>query len=339
MTKDREDAIVGTLLGTALGDALGLPCEGMSPKAIEKRFGRLERFHLLGRTGFVSDDTEQSALVAQSLLRSNDVESCVRSFRRSLLGWFFRLPWGIGFGTVRACIKIALGFKESGVFSAGNGSAMRSAVIGAAFSDDQETRTAYATALARVTHRDPRATEGAVFVAELAARSVEADTSADRSSLVTGALTSVHEPSLKKALSEAINLADDETNLKDAGTTIGTSGFVLESVPFAAFAFIRFGNEPLHALNEAISAGGDTDTTAAILGGWVGALHGGGALPRHLIDAIHDGPFGPTHLRGLATSLARGGGAPSYSSLYALLRNLALYPVVLAHGFRRLIPL
>ena len=57
----------GVLLGTAIGDALGLAAEGMSARAIARRFGAVERFHLLGRRGFVSDDTEQSALVAQSL--------------------------------------------------------------------------------------------------------------------------------------------------------------------------------------------------------------------------------------------------------------------------------
>jgi len=45
------DPIAGTLLGTALGDALGLATEGLSARAIARRFGRVERFHLIGRTG------------------------------------------------------------------------------------------------------------------------------------------------------------------------------------------------------------------------------------------------------------------------------------------------
>jgi ADP-ribosylglycohydrolase len=65
----RDDLLEGVLLGTAYGDALGLAAEGMSARAIARRFGAVERFNLLGRKGFVSDDTEQSALVAQSLAR------------------------------------------------------------------------------------------------------------------------------------------------------------------------------------------------------------------------------------------------------------------------------
>ena len=98
-----RDRVAATLLGTALGDALGLPCEGMSARRIARRFGRLDRYRLLGRTGYVSDDTEQSALVAQSLAKfPTDPDRCARAFRRSLVGWFWRLPWGVGLATVTA---------------------------------------------------------------------------------------------------------------------------------------------------------------------------------------------------------------------------------------------
>ena len=104
---DLPDRLAGTLLGTALG-----------------------------RVGFVSDDTEQSALVAQSLARHpSDPDACVRAFRRSLLGWFLRLPWGIGLGTLRACARIAVGLRRSGVATAGNGAAMRAAIVGVFFLD------------------------------------------------------------------------------------------------------------------------------------------------------------------------------------------------------------
>jgi ADP-ribosyl-[dinitrogen reductase] hydrolase len=336
--KDREDAIVGTLLGTALGDALGLPCEGMGPKAIARRFGRVDRFTLLGSTGFVSDDTEQSALIAQAILRGDSVASSTRAFRRSILGWFGRLPWGVGLGTIRACVKIALGFRTTGVFSAGNGAAMRAAVVGAAFPHDQERRLSYGKALAEVTHRDARAVDGALYVAELAALSVAATSTMSRAALATRALSVVHEPSLNSAISEALSLAEAVAGVREAAEALGTTGFVLHTVPFAAFCFTRFGNDVLASLTGSISAGGDTDSIAAILGGWLGALHGAEALPRELLGKIHDGPFGPTHLRALGRALARGETVPKYSALRALLRNLALYPVILAHGFRRLIP-
>jgi ADP-ribosyl-[dinitrogen reductase] hydrolase len=61
--------VTGTLSGTALGDAPGPVAERVIAKAIVRRFGRVGRFQLIGRTGFVSDETEQAALLARSLAR------------------------------------------------------------------------------------------------------------------------------------------------------------------------------------------------------------------------------------------------------------------------------
>ncbi len=340
---DWPDRLAGTLLGTALGDALGLPMEGLKAASIAWRFGAVDRFHLLGRTGFVSDDTEQSALMAQSLARHpDDAAACTRAFRRALLGWFLRLPWGIGFGTLRACLKIAIGISPSGVNSAGNGAAMRAAVVGAFFRDDAAARRTFGTALAEVTHRDPRAVEGALFVAELAA-ACAGDAAAVPDACFKAARHVVANAELGAALDRARELALAEAATATAADALRTTGFVICSVPFAAFCFLRYGTDPFTAITECVEAGGDTDTNAAMVGAWVGALHGATALPAHLVERIHDGPFGPTHLRALADNLATAGaGRPytvvRYSAVVALARNLALYPVILLHGLRRLLP-
>jgi ADP-ribosylglycohydrolase len=319
-------------------------CEGMNARAIARRFGRVDRFRLLGRTGFVSDDTEQSALVAQSLARHpDDVDACVQAFRRSLFGWFCRLPWGVGLGTLRSCVRIGLGLSLSGVMSAGNGAAMRSAVIGVFFADRPAQRRSFTAALARVTHRDDRAVEGALYVAEVAAAcatgasNVLADVCGGEARRV---LTN-HE--LRSAIDRAVELAGRGMDVEEGAKACGTTGYVVHTVPFVTFCLLRFGEHPLRALTTAIGADGDTDSIGAILGGWLGSLRGESALPGNLIDRIHDGPFGPSHLRALATCLAkvRAGEScvvPRYSPSLALVRNLALYPVILAHGFRRLVP-
>jgi ADP-ribosyl-[dinitrogen reductase] hydrolase len=322
-----RDRLTGVLLGTAVGDALGLVCEGMSAKRIARRFGRLDRFHLLGRTGYVSDDTEQSALVAQSLARHPaDSARCAGAFRRSLLGWFWRLPWGIGMATIRSSFKIMLGLKRSGVRSAGNGSAMRAAVLGVFFQDSPDKRREFGAAIAETTHTDLRAVEGALFVAELAAAGPE-----EARKIVT-------EPLLGAALDQAAELARRSAATSEASGTLKTTGYVVHTVPFALFCYLRYGDTPLLALQECIAAGGDTDSIAAILGAWLGARHGEPGLPAHLIALLNDGPFGPTHLRALAASLAGGAPPPRYSWLRAMFRNLALYPVVIFHGFRRIFP-
>jgi ADP-ribosyl-[dinitrogen reductase] hydrolase len=339
------DRLAGTLLGTALGDALGLPCEGMSARAIARRFGRVEAFRLLGSTGFVSDDTEQAVLIVQSLARQPaDAEQCSAEFRRALLAWCCRLPWGAGRATLRACGRIAVGLRPSGVASAGNGAAMRAAVIGVFFRDQPGERERFGRALAEVTHRDPRAVEGALYVAELAAMCAGWTGTPMLFDLAVDAARVVRDPSMRETILRAVAHAREASPTTRAVADSGSSGFVAHTVPFALFCFLQYGNEPLTALSEAISVGGDTDSIAAIVGAWIGALYGEAKLPTPLIASIHDGPFGPTHLRALAHCLTqvRAGApvtVPGYSAQAALARNLALWPVILAHGFRRLLPL
>ncbi|HVY31241.1 MAG TPA: ADP-ribosylglycohydrolase family protein [Polyangiaceae bacterium] len=336
----REDRLAGVLLGTAVGDALGLPMEGMSAAAIARRYRRIDGYSLLGRRGFVSDDTEQSALVAACLSRHPDsLERCVRAFRRSLLGWFLRLPWGIGWGTLRACLRIALGFRHSGVSSAGNGAAMRASIVGAFFQEDATSRRAFSDALAQVTHTDARAIQGARFAAELTALSCRASAAVERQQLVTQALEVVDDAELGTALKLAAKLAVSDSSVEAAVQQLGCSGYVVHSAALATFCFLRFGDAPERALVATIRAGGDTDSNAAIIGAWLGALHGAKGLPHALVRSLHDGPFGPSHLRDLASDLASAPSpeTPPRAAFFwpaALFLNLALYPVVLAHAVR-----
>jgi ADP-ribosylglycohydrolase len=332
-----QERLAGVLLGTALGDALGLPAEGMSAAAIARRFGRVDRFHLVGATGYVSDDTEQAALVAQSCARAGLAgDRPVRAFRRALLGWLLRLPFGIGLGTLRACLRIALGRRPSGVRSAGNGAAMRAAVVGVLLRERADERRRLGRALAEVTHVDARAVAGALFVAELAAACARASAGADRAALARSALVVVDEPTVRAALEQALTLAGGNIDAAAAATVLGNSGFIVHSAALATFAFVHHVGPAEATLAATIAAGGDTDSIAAIVGAWLGALAGERALPAALLARIHDGPFGPTHLGRLAAALATGAPPPRYSVVRALLRNLALYPVVLAHGLRRL---
>lgn len=67
--REPSEVMEGLLLGTAIGDALGLPFEGLGARTIARWNPSFDRYHLLGPLGFVSDDTEQSALLLESLLR------------------------------------------------------------------------------------------------------------------------------------------------------------------------------------------------------------------------------------------------------------------------------
>src|SRR4029078_5512734 len=126
-----ERAATGCILGTAVGDALGLACEGLSNRRQARLFPKLAGYRLLpfGK-GMCSDDTEHTCMLAQSLIRTArnaDIETQRGSFS-PVLGWRLRfwllgLPAGIVLATLRAFLKLWMGFppRHSGVFSAGNG--------------------------------------------------------------------------------------------------------------------------------------------------------------------------------------------------------------------------
>ncbi len=135
-----DDAAVGCILGTAVGDALGLPCEGLAARRQRRRFPSLDGYHLLFGKGLCSDDTEHTCLIAQSMLVSGgDVDTFERDFVWRLRWWLLGLPAGIGFATLRSIIKLWLFLpgKFRGVYSAGNAPAMRSALLGVCFADDE----------------------------------------------------------------------------------------------------------------------------------------------------------------------------------------------------------
>ncbi len=84
----------------------------------------------------VSDDTDHTVFVAQSLLAHPDSpERFAGRLAWCLRLWLLTLPAGVGFATLRSILRLWIGMSpsRSGVYSAGNGPAMRAAPIGAFF--------------------------------------------------------------------------------------------------------------------------------------------------------------------------------------------------------------
>lgn len=91
LSSDLKDRFAGLLLGMAVGDALGLPAEGISRDRIQRMWRRQWRHRFLFGRGMISDDTEHTLFVAQSLLTHPDD---VTKFQRCL-AWKLRL-WLLG---------------------------------------------------------------------------------------------------------------------------------------------------------------------------------------------------------------------------------------------------
>lgn len=344
-------AIAGAILGTAVGDAIGLPYEALSRRRARRLLGVPDRHRFLFGRGMVSDDTEHTCLVAQALCRSGgDVELFRRDLARGMRWWLLRLPAGIGFATLRAIFKLWLGFspKRSGVFSAGNGPAMRAAVLGAAISELNQL-SSLVEAAAVITHTDPKAYAGAMAVA-LAARQ-SARNFVDCTQLIYELKAMSKDPSfdeccglLAKA-AQSVERGEATTAFADQlGCTKGVSGYVFHTVPVAVHAWLSFPNDFAMAVQTAVECGGDTDTVAAIVGGIVGAGTGCDGIPSNWLKGLIEWPRSVTWMQALARSTAMAlearepRKAPRSPTLAVLPRNALFFLFVLAHIARRALP-
>ena len=119
----------------------------------------------------------------------------------------------------------------------------------------------------------------------------------------------------------------------------GVSGYSIHSLSAVLFCYWRYGDDLQNALKKIIALGGDTDTTAAILGGVLGSFHHKQAIPREWLSNIIDRPLSVRYLESLAKHLTRGDRPPPLNLPLVLVRNAVFMVIVLAHGFRRLLPL
>lgn len=355
---DRRDRIAGSLLGTAVGDALGLPREGLSPGRASRMFGDDLRHALVFGRGMVSDDTEHTCLVAQALLSAQgDGDRFARALAWKLRFWVLGLPAGVGLGTARAIAKLWLGFSpsRSGVYSAGNGPAMRAAILGVCCVAAPEVRRSWGRVAARVTHTDDRAARAADLVAFAAGYAA------------TRRPSEVLPMEFLDAVEDDLRDADEERHtwlvtmrehLRRGACSVefagalgqerGVTGYAYHSVPVALYGWLSHPDDFRAAVSDVVRLGGDADTTGAIVGGIAGAGVGATGIPRDWIDGLWEWPRSVEWMNVLAEQLASRfpiDGSPDRAAKELavawpaiLPRNLLFLAIVLGHGFRRLLP-
>ena len=353
---DSHDAIFGCLIGTAIGDALGLPCEGMTPEKQHRYFGEMTGHRLFFGRGMYSDDAEHALMTTQALIASGgDVEMFRKELAKQLRIWFLLLPVGVGLATLKACCKLVLGVspQRSGVFSAGNGPAMRAAIIGvfahkANLSNDHLIQLNRASA--QITHTDPKAEYGSLAIAL-----------AVRYGLETESINSddffqffiAHFPFDDEAANELKVLLQNCVDAVESGLTThefcasqgwakGATGYIYHTVPAALHAWLSCPHDYRNGVLEIIRCGGDTDSTAAIVGGLIGTRNQN--IPTEWRDGLWEWPRGEKWIHELSLRLHETAwGQNSQKPLGTfwpgvLARNVWFLLVVFAHGFRRLLP-
>ncbi len=351
-----QERLAGIVLGTAVGDALGLPAEGLSPARRRRLWPGPWRYRFLFGRGMTSDDTEHTFFVVQSLLSGfDDAGAFQRRLAWKLRWWLLGLPAGVGLASLRACLKLWIGFPPSraGVFSAGNGPAMRSAILGGYFCEDtaSEQLESFVRASTRLTHTDPKALTAALAVARVAAWAVRHKPSrppeVDR---LAGMLVSIAPDDLKwgelvEKLRFAYGRKTPVTTLASSlGLERGVTGYAYHTVPVCVYAWLLHYGDFRATVEAVLECGGDADTTGAIAGALAGATVGLRGIPGPWQIGIAEWPRSAKVLSeaGYRLAFQKREGRPLGPVRYfwpgVLLRNVLFLAMVLFHGLRRLLP-
>ena len=347
------DAITGCILGTAVGDALGLPYEGLNPQRATRLFTDRARYHFFFSKGMVSDDTEHTCMVAQALIASaGNAAQFANDLSRRFRFWLLGLPAGIGFATLRSILKLWLGLPpgRSGVFSAGNGPAMRAAIIGVCHGANTNHLKSLVKSSTVITHTDPKAYYGSLAVALAAHFNATSDTvdGNEFCSQLERLLSDENADEFLKLVTDAFKSTQQGGSttefVESLGLHKGISGYVYHTVPGVIHAWMLNPKDYREALLDIIGCGGDTDTTGAILGGIVGSGTGKRGIPKEWLDNLIEWPRTVEWMEGLAhqlsTSLTTQSQPPAITLpfLGVTIRNVLFTSIVLFHGFRRLLP-
>jgi ADP-ribosylglycohydrolase len=270
-----------TLLGCAIGDALGKFAESKlsSYQPLLDWDGKTfiaSEYHKLTAEQW-TDDSQMSIMVAESLIAHGfDPEDLSQRYVEWIVSGRAR---GYGKTTLLAIHNLMNGKKyhESGVVGSwGNGTAMRAAPIGIYYRNDVQSLIEAATIDAKITHNSDEAVAGSIAIAMAASMAVRQDTG----NLLYRIMDALPSSQIKNSLDSLPSLVKaDHIAPASALAFLGTKADVRETVPSAIYCFLKFDNYQ-DAVEAAIRAGKDTDTTAAIVGSLFGAKLGMSGIDR-----------------------------------------------------------
>lgn len=322
----------GCLLGGAVGDALGAAIEFDSIERIRQKFGAAgltDYAPAYGRVGAVTDDTQMTLFTAEGLLRAEtryshkgichppsvvyhaylrwlhtQGEQCGNEGKNHLVqnpsSWLYQLP---ELNSRRAPGNSCLSALRSGKMGAienpindskGCGGVMRVAPVGLsavdAFGLGVET--------AAITHGHPTGYLSAGVLALVIQQIVRGASLPDAIAHAVYEILPKHKNHEETfaACDKAIKLANDKTIQPTPETveSLGQGWIAEEAISISIYCALVYENDFEKAVLLAVNHTGDSDSTGAITGNILGALHGVVAIPEswlarlELIDVVQE---------------------------------------------------
>lgn len=320
MARQSHDRAAGVLLGQACGDALGVPYE-FGPALPEPLVPQMTGGGPFGfDPGEYSDDTSMAVCIAEVAATGADLTSdeALDEIAERFLAWaatakdvvsqtraIFAETRVRGGSRGRAMRDVSAEHAFAHPGRVGNGALMRTSVVALSRLDDRDATAAAARAVASLTHNDPLGLESCVLWSE-----------AIRLAVTTGRLELLAGLDLipETRRDQWHEWIDEATDVDPR--TFARNGFTVYALQ-AAWAAITWtptpkpdpaaGTVPAQhfalALMNAVRAGDDTDTVAAIAGGLLGAVWGASAIPADWSRRVHG--YGGHRARGLVALALR----------------------------------
>lgn len=283
---DRLARALLSLDGLSVGDAFGqmLSTCARSARSIVERDG------LPNGPWWHTDDTQMAMSIVEELTAHGQIAT--DSLARRFMERFQADPGrGYGKGARMQLEEIARGSSWrqtsaaafSGRGSKGNGSAMRSAPLGAYFAENLNLVVSESTQSSVVTHSHPEGIAGSVAVSLAAAGAWNArhlELEAARSLIWKSVLERTPPGETLEGIRKA-RAVPFEMSPENAARILG-SGFLVtapDTVPFALWCALRHLNDYREALISTLEGDGDCDTNCAIVGGIVALRVGREGIP------------------------------------------------------------
>lgn len=305
LNEQQTDRAAGVLLGTAAGDALGAGYEFTYPN-VAATIDMIGGGPFKWAPGEWTDDTSMAVAIAEAAATGIDLASTegLDAIAEQFIRWYDSKPEDIGNQT-RAVLSarspnaasMAARAKAVSGLKGGNGSLMRTAPVALAYLDDPQGATHAALKIGALTHDDPQAGQACqmwTYAIRHAVIEGNFDGVRDYLSVADQDVADYWRPLLDQA---------ENGNPRD----FSKNGWVVHALQTAWWAITSTDSSSAQhlpdALEAAVRAGGDTDTTAAIAGGLLGARWGASAIPERWRRIMHGWPgYTSTDLIRLATN-------------------------------------
>lgn len=313
-----RDQIRGMYLGVAIGDALGMPVEGFTPEKILEVYpatlGKItEYLEPIGhkwfdgeKAGTWTDDTQLTLAISNALVEdkglniNTQIKHHIEALKASDKGW--------GKSTRESIRRLSNGvpYNKSGEDNGrGNGVVMKITPIAAYLRYTQENKDStpeekrkdcnkvflFLRDLTLMTHNTQMAIVSSFSHLIALSRCLRRE---GPDAIVPAVVLSSIKAQEWKLTEEIDDLAkrfeflgefekfDRDRCIQEFG---GGSCYCYNSLPFSYMFYLR-DYLSIDSMYNVISAGGDADTNGSIVGAMLGAYHGTGIFPEHLIEGL-----------------------------------------------------